>query len=282
MITMDRLTKRYGTLTALDSLSLTIEAGETVGLLGPNGAGKTTTLRLLAGLAQPSEGRVAVEGLDPWASPDAVRRRMGVLPDGAALYDRLTVAQNLALFAGLFGLSQATVTHAMEATGVADLAHRRVGALSRGQRQRVALARAILHNPAILVLDEPTAGLDPTAADSFHQLIRRLQAAGTTVILSSHDMAEVDALCHRVAVLDRGRLMAFDTPASLKSRYGRRLMTATVATEAGDQLLEWAMEDPAWVEALDRHRRAGSLLAVHTKEASLAEVFIHLTGRELA
>lgn len=257
MIKIDRLTKRYGPVTAIDGLSLTIEPGETVGLLGPNGAGKTTTIRLMAGLAAPDGGTVRVGSIDPWASPDDVRRSMGVLPDGAALYDRLTVEQNLQFFASMYSLPPTRV---------------------------VALARAILHRPALLVLDEPTAGLDPAAAASFHDLVRALKAEGVTVVLSSHDMAEVDGLCDQVAVLDRGRLMACDAPARLKATYGRHVVTATVAHEDGaaPRLFEWEIGDPTWPGALDRYRAEGLLLSVHTREASLAEVFIHLTGRELA
>jgi ABC-2 type transport system ATP-binding protein len=281
VIELDRLTKRYGPLTALDSLSLTIPPGETLGLLGPNGAGKTTTIRLLAGLAQPDGGTVRVGGLDPWTSPEAVRRQMGVLPDGAALYDRLTVIQNLRLFAGLYGVPGARVGEALTAMGIGDLGGRRVGALSKGQRQRVALARAMLHRPAVLVLDEPTAGLDPAATAAFHELIRSLKAQGVTIVLASHDKAEVDALCDRVAILDRGRLMACDVPARLKAAHGRRELAAAVCGSGGVQTLTWELNDPRWVDALAGYQRAGALLSVQTREASLAEVFIYLTGREL-
>ncbi|MDB4894801.1 MAG: transporter ATP-binding protein, partial [Firmicutes bacterium] len=153
MIAMNGLTQRYGTFTALDSLNLSIAAGETVGLLGPNGAGKTTTLRILAGLDRPAAGRVAVDGIDPWSESDRVRRLLGVVPDGAGLYERLTVTQNLSAFASLYGLESGAVATALAQTGVADLAGRIAGKLSKGQRQRVALARALLHKPAILVLD---------------------------------------------------------------------------------------------------------------------------------
>jgi len=165
MIETTALTRRYGHLTALDSLDLKIEPGETFGLLGPNGAGKTTASRLLAGLAGPTSGTVRVGGHDPWAQPDAVGRSMGVLLDGAALYVRLTVEENLNLFAALNGLPRSAVCAAMEGTSVSDLARRPAGKLSKGQRQRVALARAILHAPALLLLDEPTSGLDPAAAE---------------------------------------------------------------------------------------------------------------------
>jgi len=281
MIELNGLTKRYGPVTALDALTLSIRTGEILGLLGPNGAGKTTTLRLMAGLAQPDAGSVSVDGFNPWTAPDEARRQMGVLPDPTALWDRLSVEQNLLLFAGLFGQPRAAVALAMEQTGVLDLAGRRAGKLSKGQRQRVALARAIIHQPKLLVLDEPAAGLDPTAAAALHDQIRRFRSQGVTVVLSSHDMAEVDSLCDRVAILDRGRLMACAPPAQLKNEYGRRSLTATVQTDSGLKRFEWPLDDPAVGERLTECSRLGRLLAVRSTEASLAEVFIHLTGREL-
>jgi heme ABC exporter ATP-binding subunit CcmA len=220
MIEIRGLTKQYGPLTALRDLNLSVAPGECLGLLGPNGAGKTTTLRLLAGLARPTSGTVRVAGHDPWQEPEAVHRLIGLLPEGAALYERWTVAENLLLFAGLYGLPKARVEEALALVGAADLLHRRAGKLSKGQRQRVALARALLHNPRLLFLDEPTSGLDPVAAAHFHQLVRRLLQEGVTVILSSHDMLEVDQLCTRVAVLDRGELRACGEPAYLKAAFG--------------------------------------------------------------
>lgn len=282
VITLTGVTKQYGKTVALDGVDLQVAPGEALGLLGPNGAGKTTTLRLLAGMAPPTRGRVQVMGVDPWTHPDRVRSRMGVLPESAGLFERLTVEQNLRLFAGLHGLGPESVARALAATGVAHLSGRRVGALSKGERQRVALARALLHEPELLILDEPTAGLDPAAAAAFHRLIRELRALGLTLVLASHDMAEVEALCDRVAILDRGRLVACDTPAALKAQHGRRRVRVTVARGAGAETLEWPLNDAAWVEAVARHQAEGTLLAVHTEEATLAEVFLKTTGRELA
>jgi len=281
VIRLIQVTKRYGTTTALDGVDLHVAPGETLGLLGPNGAGKTTTLRLLAGMAAPTSGRVQVMGVDPWEHPERVRAQIGVVPDQGGLFDRLTVGENLRLFAALHGVRPAEVKEASAAAGLEGLAGRPVRGLSRGERQRVALARALLHQPRLLVLDEPTAGLDPAATLSFHQLLRGLKARGRTVVIASHDMAEVEALCDRVAILDRGRLVACDSPAALKSRYGRRTVRVTFASGAAAETAEWPLEDAAWVEAVTRRQAEGSLLAVDTHEASLAEVFLHTTGREL-
>src|SRR5690606_5080864 len=155
----------------LEDLTLEVHEGEIFGLLGPNGAGKTTTLRLVAGLARPTQGQVRVAGLDPWQRGEPVRRQMGVVLDGGLLYDSLTVRENLLLFAGLFGVREQAVRDAMVQMDIADLRDRLAGRLSKGQRQRVALARALLHGPRLLYLDEPTSGLDPLATDDLHRLI---------------------------------------------------------------------------------------------------------------
>lgn len=282
MLEAKALTKQYGFLTALDHLDLNVAPGETFGLLGPNGAGKTTTLRLMAGLSQPSEGSVRVGGVDPWKEPERARQSMGVLLDGTGLFDRLTVGENLALFAGLYGLPASSVAAALEKTGIADLTRRRVGQLSKGQRQRVALARAIIHNPSLLFLDEPTSGLDPTAVASFHQLLGQLKQRGVTILLASHDMSEVDLLCDRVAILDRGRLMACGTPASLKAAYGRRSVIALVETPQGTRQVEWDLDGADAVEQYAACTAMGRILSLRSNEASMAEVFVHVTGRELA
>lgn len=228
MIQLINVTKRYGTVTALTDLNLKIHEGETFGLLGPNGAGKTTTLRLVAGLARPTEGQVRVAGLDPWERGDAVRRQMGVVLDGGLLYNDLTVWENLLLFAGLFGVSERAAHDALVQMGASELKNRLAGKLSKGQRQRVALARAILHGPRLLYLDEPTSGLDPLATDELHRLIRNLRSQGVTILLSSHDMAEVEALCDRVCILQRGRMVACGAPAALKAEHGPSLTDAFI------------------------------------------------------
>lgn len=284
VITLTQVTKRFNQVIALDGVDLHVAPGETLGLLGPNGSGKTTALRLLAGMAPPTGGQVRVMGVDPWTQPDRVRARMGVLPEGAGLFERLTVGENLRLFASLNGLAADRVERALATTGVAGLARRRAGSLSKGERQRVALARALLHDPELIILDEPTSGFDPAATAAFHQLIRELRARGRTLVIASHDMAEVEALCDRVAILDRGRLVACDSPAALKARHGRRAVRVTVARGAGTETetLQWPLEEAAWIEAVARYRAEGTLLALHTEEATLAEVFLRTTGRELA
>jgi heme ABC exporter ATP-binding subunit CcmA len=218
-IELTNLTQRFGTVQALTKVSLSIEPGETVGLVGPNGAGKTTTLRLLAGMLAPTEGTVRVTGKDPWVEPDAVRRQIGALIDRTGLYERLTIRENLALFAELFQQPRSRIDEMIRLVGLEDRAGRRVARLSKGERQRTALARAILHQPSCIFLDEPTAGLDPGARDDFHQVLRALQREGSTILLASHDLAEVEALCGRVVLLEHGRILAHGGLAGLKEQF---------------------------------------------------------------
>jgi ABC-2 type transport system ATP-binding protein len=216
----DDLTVSFGPEKALDGLSFEVDAGEVVALLGPNGAGKTTTVRLLNGLLTPDRGSSSVLGLDPAADGDAVRERTGVMTEQSGLDDRLTAVENVAFMARMRGLAP-TAAHnqalgLLDRFGIANRADDRVQGFSTGQRKRVALARALLHEPEILFLDEPTAGLDPEATRDVLDLLATLAAEhGRTVLLCTHFLGEAGRLCQRMAVLHRGRLRAFGRPDDL-------------------------------------------------------------------
>jgi len=223
-IEVQELSKRFGDLTAVDGLSLSVEAGEVLGLLGHNGAGKTTTVRLLNGVLSPDGGSTRTLGLDPAADGPALRRRTGVLTETPALDERLSARENLSIYADLYGVRQEEIASRVDRFladfGLAERASERVGGYSKGMKQRLALARALLHEPELLFLDEPTAGLDPAAARDVHALIERLSGQGRSVILCTHNLDEAQRLCDRVAVLERGRLLALGTPHELASRLG--------------------------------------------------------------
>jgi ABC-2 type transport system ATP-binding protein len=201
------LCKRYGATTALADVSFTVGRGEVVGFLGPNGAGKTTTLRILAGFLPADAGRALIDGLDVARAPLAAQRRLGYLPEGAPLYDDMLVEDFLAHRARLKGAPRARVRDALAAARALDVAGRRIGQLSKGYRQRVGLADALVADPPILILDEPTAGLDPNQIREVRDLVREL-ARARTVLLSTHLLAEVEALAARVVVLVGGRVVA--------------------------------------------------------------------------
>ncbi|HWC07161.1 MAG TPA: ABC transporter ATP-binding protein [Gemmatimonadota bacterium] len=213
------LTRRFGGLTAVEDLSITVERGEIVGLLGPNGAGKTTTIRMLAALIPPTSGTARVAGHRLGEEDDQVRRSVGILTETPGLYDRLSARRNLELHARLQGVDDvaSTVDRYLDLLGLADRGDDLAGAFSKGMRQKLALARALLHEPGILLLDEPTAGLDPHLARVVRDSIVSLREKGRTILLSTHNLEEAERLCDRVAMIQR-RLVAFDRPAALRER----------------------------------------------------------------
>jgi len=206
------LVKRYGDFTAVDGLDLEVRAGEVFGLLGPNGAGKTTTILMLLGLTEPTEGWIRVLGHDPVRDPIAVKRVTGYLPDNVGFYDDMTGRQNLFYTAELNGIPRreaaAEIDRLLSRVGLADAADTRVGAYSRGMRQRLGVADVLLKKPRVVIMDEPTLGLDPEGARAFLQLIRQLANEGMTILLSSHLLHQVQEVCDRVAIFVKGQMIA--------------------------------------------------------------------------
>ena len=203
------LTKRYDGFTAVDHLDLAIQAGEVYGILGPNGSGKTTTILMLLGLTDPTEGTVSVLGLDPTRYPLQVKARVGYIPDRVGFYDELTAWENLLYTAKLNGLSRkeanARIEHALERVGLSQVAHQPVRTFSRGMRQRLGVADVLIKDPDIIIMDEPTQGLDPESARQFLAFIRELKHEGITILLASHLLHQVQQVCDRVGLFYRGR-----------------------------------------------------------------------------
>ncbi|MEM7200797.1 MAG: ABC transporter ATP-binding protein [Planctomycetota bacterium] len=224
MIRIEHLHKAYGDFVAVDDLSLTAAAGEVVALLGPNGAGKTTTVSCIVGLLQPDRGRVEVCGADVVTDPVAAKQRLSYVPEVAALYQALTPEEYLALRGRLFGLSEATIaastTRLLEGFGIGDRRRQPMAGFSKGMTQKVALAAALLTEPQALVLDEPLAGLDVETTMVVKELLRAFAARGGVVLYCSHLLDVVETVAHRVAVLDRGSLLAVGTMAELRNRTG--------------------------------------------------------------
>ena len=221
MIEVLHISKRYGRVTAVDDVSFRVERGEILGFLGPNGAGKTTTMRMLTGYMPPSEGRAVVAGFDVFDQPLEAKRRTGYLPETPPLYPDMTVREYLDFVGKIKGVPpkerKARVEAVMARTHVADMADRHCAKLSKGYRQRVGLAQALIHNPEVLILDEPTAGLDPKQIIETRDLIRTL-AGDHTIILSTHILPEVAQTCQRVVIINKGRVVAVDTPDNLTAR----------------------------------------------------------------
>ena len=221
MIEVQHLSKRYGRVTAVDDISFTVGRGEILGFLGPNGAGKTTTMRMLTGYMPATEGRAIVAGFDVFDQPIEAKRRTGYLPETPPLYPEMTVREYLDFVARIKGVPsrdrKARVDEVMKRTWVSDMAGRHCAKLSKGYKQRVGLAQALIHNPEVLILDEPTAGLDPKQIIETRDLIRSL-AGDHTIILSTHILPEVSQTCQRVVIINRGRVVAVDTPANLTAQ----------------------------------------------------------------
>ena len=249
ILEIEDLVVRYGTRTAVDGLSLSVARGEIFGLLGPNGAGKTSTLSVIEGLLAPAAGSVRVVGRDAAREPRAVRMLLGVQLQASSFQAELTLAEILRLYAGLYGLAlpPAEAAERLRTAGLDDEANKRFRQTSGGQQQRFSLLVAMLHDPQLLLLDEPTAGLDPQARRQLWAQIERARSSGGSIVLTTHSMEEAQAVCDRVAIVDRGRLVALGTPADLVAQH---------------------RNDP------------GVVRAAHG-EVTLEDVFIGLTGADL-
>lgn len=221
MISVQHITKRYGNHLAIEDVTFDVKQGEILGFLGPNGAGKTTTMRIITGFMPASEGTVQVAGFDCFEHPQEIKKRIGYLPESPPLYQELTVTEYLRFVGQLKRLPPSRVPGRMaqviEQLGLGSVRHRVIGHLSKGFRQRVGLAQALIHDPPVLILDEPTIGLDPIQIIEIRDVIRGL-AGSHTVILSTHILSEATAICDRVVIIDRGHIVAEDTPAQLSSR----------------------------------------------------------------
>jgi ABC-2 type transport system ATP-binding protein len=312
VIEVQHLTKRYGPVTAVDDVSFKAERGEILGFLGPNGAGKTTTMRMLTGYMPATEGRAIVAGYDVLDQPIDAKRRTGYLPETPPLYPDMTVRDYLTFCARIKGVPRADrksrVTVVMERTRVADMAARHCGKLSKGYRQRVGLAQALLHNPEVLILDEPTAGLDPKQIIETRRLIKEL-GGDHTVILSTHILPEVSQTCHRVVIINKGRVVAVDSPENLTARLrGSETMYVQVDAEDADARATLAaVPGVKRVEAADSRgsisgfeieseagrdvrrdlaatvvTRGWGLLELRPMRMSLEEIFLHLTTEDTA
>ncbi|MEW6771676.1 MAG: ABC transporter ATP-binding protein [Bacillota bacterium] len=277
MIIIKGLRKNYGSLQAVIDLNLRIEDGEIFGLLGPNGAGKTTTIRMLTMLTRPSGGEAFIAGYEVQREIDRVRRAIGVVPQHMNLDQELTVRENLELHGRLHKIPTAERRRLIEEllafVELGDRAGDLVNKLSGGMKRRLMIARALMHRPRVLFLDEPTVGLDPQTRRRIWGLVRRLNQEGVTVLLTTHYIEEAEALCHRVGIMDRGRLISLGTPAALKERVGR------FAVEAFDGEQVTAKFYGTREEALASAARVGD--GVTVRETSLEDVFVQLTGRKV-
>lgn len=266
------LSKAFGDVQAVDSLTLAIRPGEIYGFLGPNGAGKTTTLKIVLGLTYPDAGRVLVEGLDLMAHPHEVRRRVGYLPERLGFYGNLTALQNLQFFARLKGGTPDGLREALDAVGLGEFAEKKVRTYSKGMVQLLGFAQVMMGAPRLLILDEPTTGLDPNWTRVVKDRIRQANREGTTVFFSSHILSEVQELAHRVGILNRGRLLAEDTVENLGARL--EIKPRLRVEVAGDPERAVALLES--VEGVEEVRAEGPRIVVVCAPSARARVLRHL------
>jgi ABC-2 type transport system ATP-binding protein len=224
-IQVQNLTRKYHDLCAVDGISFEVKAGEIFGFLGPNGAGKTTTIKILTGQLRPTSGHAWVMGCDVVQERQRLKPQIGVVFDSQNLYARLSGRDNLRFYARLYRVEKARVEEVLTQVGLAERARDKVQTYSNGMQQRLLIARGLLHKPRVLFLDEPTRGLDPNVARDIRAIVRDLARRGMTVFLTTHYMEEADQLCQRVAIIDRGRIVALDAPARLKATHGQNERT---------------------------------------------------------
>ena len=305
IIQVEGLVKHYGAVTALDGVSFHVNKGEIFGLLGPNGAGKTTLIEIICGLRKFDDGKVTILGFDLVKDSYKVRSLIGFCPQETLLYDLLSVKENFAFTASLYSMSSREFKEKLDyfskILGVEEFLNRKVKELSGGMKRRANLATSIIHDPPIIILDEPTVGFDPNVKREFWELIKSLQENGKTVLLSTHDMYEADELCDRVAIMDKGKIVALDKPQMLKEKFG------------GEALINIKMKEPLTKEGLTFFEKYNTVLKddeiqiftknpwkimpeitkkliskglltekIEVAEPTLEDVFVKLTGRRLA
>lgn len=278
IIEVKALEKVFANQTAIESVDFHVKKGEIFGFLGPSGSGKTTTIKILTGQLNPTNGEATVfgESVSKLKKPE-FRQRFGVLTDNSGLYGRLSIYDNLKLYCRLYDVSLSKIDHVLDAVNLKEDKLKRVSTLSKGMTQRVTLARALIHEPELLFLDEPTSALDPTNSLHIHEGLRALNARGTTIFLTTHDMHEADALCDRIAFLNKGKTQLMDTPDKLKKSYSDSTITVELAND--EKAILPAGADGA--QQLFDFMKANQVVTVHSNEPTLEDIFVQVTGRKL-
>ena len=304
---VEDLWKSYGETEAVRGLTFKISRGEFFGLLGPNGAGKSTTIGILSGLIEPTRGHISISGFDLFSSPMEAKARLGLVPQNFALYPTLSARDNLVFFGRIYGLKgkhlRERIARVLEIVELTDRAKQTVATFSNGMKRRLNIAAGLLHEPEILILDEPTVGVDPQSRNAILERLDSLNQSGVTVLYTTHYIEEAQRLCDRVAILDQGKMMALDTPARLIQDLGRGIIQIEFNTGIDEKLLdqikrigvvrvvddqkkiihiETDQPDQASRELLELMKtRDGLLKTLDISEPNLETVFIHLTGRNL-
>lgn len=278
-IEVNNIKKTFGVFTALEDVSFSIHKGEIFGFLGPSGSGKTTMIKILTAQLEQSRGVATVLGMPAkYMEKSKNKARFGILTDNSGLYKRLTVEENLLLFSKMYNLPDSAVKEALAFVNLTDARKKKVTELSKGMIQRVTLARAIMHKPELLFLDEPTSALDPVNTLHIYKGLRKLNEMGTTIFLTTHDMAEAETLCDRVAFLHKGRIKAIGAPSDLKHEYSDHSITVELMTGEKHVL---PVDESTSAAKLSEWMSEKSILRIQTNEPTLGDIFMQVTGSDL-
>jgi len=281
IIEINDLSFSYGEKEVINGISFTVERGEILGFLGPNGAGKTTTIKLITGQLIAASGSIRIFDVDMTRNYRHALGRIGVSFESPNLYPKFSGFENLAIFARLNGLDTTHIPELLKQVELDKQGNDHVSSYSKGMQQRLVFARALVNHPKLLILDEPTTGLDPVGRALIHQLLRRKQKEGTTIFITSHDMWEIDALCDRVIFLNEGHIVADDTPERLKQQHGKPFVE--VGLKDGDDIkkISLPLHEPQTADQIAQWIRQEELITIHSKEATLGDIFIKIAGRSL-
>ena len=272
MITVEKITKRFGNKTALNQIQFNVEKGEIFGFLGPSGAGKTTLINILTGQLKADEGTTQLLGKDTKDLTPEDLAHIGLVGDSSGYYEKLSLEKNLIVYAKIYGLPNSRVDEVLEQVGLLESKKTIAEKLSTGMRQRMFLARALLNRPGLLFLDEPTSGLDPMTSKKIHRLLEELKAAGTTIFLTTHDMVEATEMCDRISLLNQGDLVEIGTPRDIIQKYNKEKRVKVTFMDHSEQVM-------AFEDLKDQDMRQVEL--IHSMEPTLEDIFIQLTGEKL-
>lgn len=272
MITVEKITKRFGNKTALNQIQFNVDKGEIFGFLGPSGAGKTTLINILTGQLKADEGTTQLLGKDTKDLTPEDLARIGLVGDSSGYYEKLSLEKNLIVYAKIYGLPNSRVDEVLEQVGLLESKKTIAEKLSTGMRQRMFLARALLNRPELLFLDEPTSGLDPMTSKKIHRLLEELKAAGTTIFLTTHDMVEATEMCDRISLLNQGDLVEIGTPRDIIQKYNKEKRVKVT-------FLDHSVQVMAFEDLKDQDMTQVEL--IHSMEPTLEDIFIQLTGEKL-
>lgn len=278
VIDIQNISHKFGENTVLQEIELQIGEGEIFGLLGPSGAGKTTLIKILTGQLVQKSGKAVLLGEDTKHLSSRTCQKLGIMLENLGLYERLSCYDNLRVFADIYGVKKEAIETALEGVGLYEAKKRAVKDISRGMRQRLMFARAILHNPKVLFLDEPTAGLDPGVMQEIHKLIEKQKEKGTTIFLTTHNMEEAEKLCNRVALLYKGEIVECGIPKSVCAKYDHQRQIG-IMLESGEKMM--LQNGPEAAEKMKELLLREKIVEIHTTEPNLERVFLELTGADL-